>query len=62
MDADADRIVAVWAVLVVPFLLIATSLWSQAELTAQFVIACWVAPFVLALVGALPAPWEAVTG
>lgn len=61
MEADAHRIVAVWAVLVVPFLLVAASLWTQAELTAQFVIAFWVPPSVLTLIGAIPAPWEAVT-
>lgn len=62
MDADAHRVVAVWAVLTVPFLLIAAYLWSQADLAAQFVIAFWFAPFVLTLIGAIPGPWEVVTG
>ena len=62
MVGDVQRIVAVWAVLAVPFVLVAAYLWTQDELTARFVAAYWFAPAVLTLIGVIPAPWQALAG
>ncbi|MFB6220164.1 MAG: hypothetical protein ABEH90_01880 [Halolamina sp.] len=60
MDGEAQRIVAVWAVLTVPFVVVTAYLWTQDDLTARFVAAYWFAPAVLTMLGVLPAPWQAV--
>jgi len=60
--SSSQQALAVWAVLVVPFVLLALFLWTRNGLTARFVAAYWFAPVVLTFIGALPAPWHAVPG
>lgn len=60
MVGEAQRAVAVWAVLVVPFAVLAAYLWTQDDLGAEFVAIYWFPPLVLTLLGAIPAPWQAV--
>ena len=60
MVSDTQQALAVWSVLVVPFVLLAAFLWARGELGPRFVGAYWFAPVVLTLIGALPAPWRAV--
>ena len=43
----------------VPF---ALYLWRHRDLSLGFVAAYWFPPVVLTLIGALPAPWQAVPG
>lgn len=58
MVADATRIVSVWAVLIVPFVLLTAYLWTTDDLGVEFVAAYWFAPVVLTLIGVLPSPWR----
>ena len=60
--SETTQAIAVWSVLVVPFALIALYLWTRRDLSLGFVAAYWFAPLVLTLIGALPAPWQAVPG
>jgi len=60
MGHERQRALAVWGVLVVPFVALAVFLWSRNDLTLEFVGAYWFAPVVLTIVGALPAPWDAL--
>ena len=58
MVGDSQRAVAVWAVLVVPFALLAIFRWNRDALDLQFVVAYWFAPAVLTAIGVLPPPWK----
>ncbi|QKY20071.1 hypothetical protein B4589_006645 [Halolamina sp. CBA1230] len=60
MESERQRALAVWSVLVVPFVALAVFLWTQHDLTLGFVGAYWFAPVVLTIVGVLPAPWGAL--
>lgn len=62
MVTSSQQALAVWGVLVAPFVLLALFLWTRDALTARFVAAYWFAPVVLTLVGVLPVPWHAVPG
>lgn len=62
MVSESTQAIAVWSVLVVPFVLIALSLWTRRDLSLGFVAAYWFPPVVLTLIGSLPAPWQAVPG
>ncbi|NHX37216.1 MULTISPECIES: hypothetical protein [Halolamina] len=62
MVTSSQQALAVWGLLVVPFVLLALFLWGRDGLTAQFVAAYWFAPVVLTLIGVFPAPWQAVPG
>jgi hypothetical protein len=62
MVGDVQRIIAVWAVLTVPFILIGAYLWSQDDLGIRFVVAYWFPPVVLTVIDAIPPPWQLITG
>lgn len=62
MVTEDQRILAVWSVLVVPFVVVAVTLALRRELTARFVAAYWFAPAVLTAIGAIPAPWVLLSG
>jgi hypothetical protein len=62
MVSESTQAIAVWSVLVVPFVPFALYLWRHRDLSLGFVAAYWFPPVVLTLIGALPAPWQAVLG
>ena len=62
MVSERQRVLAVWSVLVVPFVVLALFLWTREALTLGFVGTYWFAPVVLTIVGALPTPWQAIPG
>lgn len=62
MVRGVHQTVAVWAVLVVPFVLVAASLWTQRELTRGFVLAYWFPAVVVTALGVVPPPWVILTG
>jgi hypothetical protein len=57
-----QRTLAVWVLLVGPFIVLATWLRLQGDLTTQFVAAYWFAPVVLTAMGVLPPPWGPLVG
>ncbi|TMT85678.1 hypothetical protein E2L06_03345 [Haloterrigena sp. H1] len=60
MMGETQRIVAVWAVLTLPFILFATYLWIHDDLSPRFIVAYWFAPIALTLIGVFPAPWQPI--
>jgi hypothetical protein len=60
MVGELQQVIAVWTVLVLPFVLIAAFLQVNSELTVQFVAFYWFPAVVLTLLGVLPAPWRAL--
>ncbi|SFB83709.1 hypothetical protein SAMN05444422_102305 [Halobiforma haloterrestris] len=56
MNEGGQRLIAVWAVLVVPFVLVAAYLWTRDDLSARFVVAYWFPAVVSTAIGVLPAP------
>lgn len=62
MVSDVQQVVAVWAVLTIPFVLFGTHLWSQDDLGIRFIVAYWFPAVVLTLTGAIPPPWQLFTG
>jgi len=61
MDGVVQQTIAVWAVLVVPFVLMTGYLWAQEDLGLAFVVAYWFPAVVVTAIGVLPPPWAAVT-
>lgn len=62
MVSDIQRVVAVWSVLALPFIIIGAYLWSQDDLEIRFIIAYWFPAVVLTVVGVIPPPWLCMTG
>lgn len=62
MQDSTQRVLAVWAVLVVPFVVLSVFLWRQNELSARIVAVYWYPAVVLVLIGTIPAPWEPLVG
>lgn len=58
MVGELQQGIAVWTVLVVPFVLMAAYLQVNDELTLQIVAFYWFPAIVLTLIGVLPAPWR----
>ncbi|APW97672.1 hypothetical protein CHINAEXTREME_07755 [Halobiforma lacisalsi AJ5] len=58
MNEGGQRPIAVWAVLVVPFVPVAVSLWARDDLSIRFVVAYRFPAVVLTALGVLPAPWN----
>jgi len=61
MVSDIQRIVAVWSILSLPFIVIGAYLWSQDELGIRFIVAYWFPAVVLTVVGVIPPPWQFIT-
>ena len=61
MVSGVQQAIAVWAVLVVPFVLMVAYLWTQRELTLGFVIAYWFPVVVVTALGVVPPPWAILT-
>lgn len=62
MKQDLPTTAAVWAVLVVPFLVLAGFLSVRGELTPYVVVLYWFPAVVLVLLGSIPAPWRPLSG
>jgi len=62
MNDERHRAVAVWAVLAVPFAVVAGFLHAKNDLTAAAVGLYWFPAVALATIGVLPPPWRAVRG
>lgn len=58
MDATRQRALGAWAVVVLPFVVLAAFLASRGELTPTVVALYWFPAAVLSLLGVLPAPWS----
>ncbi|MFC7059576.1 hypothetical protein [Halovenus salina] len=58
MVGEIQRTIAVWTVLLVPFVLLALYLYANGELTPRFVAFYWFPAAVLTLIGTLPTPWS----
>ncbi|SDJ35877.1 hypothetical protein SAMN05216226_102295 [Halovenus aranensis] len=58
MVSELQQSIAVWAVLLVPFVLLATHQQVTDELPLTFVAAYWFPAAVLTFIGVLPAPWS----
>jgi hypothetical protein len=48
----------VWAVFVLPFLILGGFLYIQEEFTIEFVGLYWFPAIVLTLIGTIPPPWD----
>lgn len=58
MDRDTRQAIAVWAVLVLPFLILGSSLYIRDRLTLEVIGTYWFPAIVLAVLGVVPPPWE----
>lgn len=58
MDDDPRVVLAVWTLLVVPFVGLAAFLATRGELTAFVVATYWFPPAVLTAIGTIPPPWR----
>lgn len=62
MVSGVQQATAVWAVLVVPFVLLVAYLWTQEEISLTVAIAYWFPVVVVTVLGVVPPPWVIVTG
>ncbi len=58
MDEKSQRTVAVWAVFVLPFVILGGFLYAQEELTIEVIGLYWFPAIVLTIIRTIPPPWE----
>jgi hypothetical protein len=58
MDEQSHRTIAVWAVFIVPFLILAGFLSNKNQLTFAVVGLYWFPAVVLTIIGTVPPPWQ----
>lgn len=58
MDAESQRVLAAWAVFVVPFLVFGGVLSVRDQLTIEVIGLYWFPAIVLTLIGTIPPPWK----
>lgn len=60
MDEDSQRAVAVWVVLVLPFVILSEFLYPQNQPTIEVVVLYWLPAVVLTVIGTIPPPWKPI--
>jgi hypothetical protein len=60
MEEETQQDIAVWAVLVLPFLVIGGLLYTRNQLTLKVVGMYWFPAVVLTVIGVIPPPWKPI--
>ncbi|MFT4891320.1 MAG: hypothetical protein ACI9YT_002247 [Halobacteriales archaeon] len=58
MEEDSQRASAIWAVLILPFLIVAGVLSFHDRLSMVIVGLYWFPAIILVIIGTIPPPWE----